>query len=163
MNALSGLLMVFLGLIFKVQTTYFYPGLCLFLLGTVVFNKNKYVVFLLAAIALIVFPLLQPAYGWLYGIILLTDFAVFLIILYELFDMVIKKQALNLFLTLLFVYMSIDIVKIFDLAVHLGDGYIYYSIGEAAQFLFALSFMFINYNTKNFQLKIKALEEIDTK
>jgi hypothetical protein len=113
--------------------------------------------------ALIIFPLTQPSNGWLFGIILLIDFGVFLLVLHELFTDFLKKHTLNLFLSLLFVYMSIDIVKIFDMAVNLGEGYVYYYIGEATQFFFAISFMFINYDTKEIKLRFKFLEEIDTK
>jgi len=146
----------------NIQFNYLYPAVYLLLLSSLLSSRKRIVTLIFAVIALVICPLFKPGNVILFSIATTVDFIVFLIFLIMLIDQLVKKYTINLLLVLLFVYTSIDIVKLFDITVNINLGYVYYYFGVASQILFGISFWFIDENTKNFKINIKTFEEMET-
>lgn len=158
--ALTGPGLLFIFHVIKIIPNYFYPAIYLFLLASLIEKKKKYFTLCLAVAALFVFPYFKPANLWVFGFVTIVDLTIFIIILHNLTEIFLKTHEINLFLSLLFVYFSIDIVKFFDIAINLNLGAIYYYFGVASQLLFGIAFWFINVNTKNYKVRSKIIEDL---
>jgi hypothetical protein len=130
------------------------------MLASLLERKKAYFILCLAIAATFIFPIVRPSSGWLYGISAVIDLIIFLIILQDLVEIFMNTHTINLFLALFFVYLSIDLVKLFDVAVNLHLGIIYYYFGLVSQMFFGVAFWFINVNTKSFKVRIKQLEDM---
>lgn len=156
-SAPAGLLALFF---LKVLPQYTCITVYLLLLAAFLEKKKAYYAIALAVIAAVLFPLIKPSTRLIFSVAAILDLIIFLNIILQLMDRFLKKSELNFFLMLLFIYHAIDLVKMFDIAVNLNLGIAYYYIGLVAQLLFGIAFWFINVNTKNFKIKLKALEEM---
>jgi hypothetical protein len=158
--ALTGPVLFFIFHVIKINANYFYPASFLFKLAFLVGSKKKYYILCLAVIAVFVFPFFKPANGLMFGIVTIIDLILFIIILHDLIEIFLKSHEINLFLSCLFVYIAIDMVKFFDVAINVNLGAIYYYFGVASQLLFGIAFWFVNVNTKNYKIKSKIIEDL---
>ena len=157
---LSGTFCLLFLYIFKIPTNYIYPACYLYMLSSLVEKKKAYYLLGLAVLLAVLCPTLKLGNGWLFGISAIISFVIFLIVLQEMVVLFIERYELNLFLILLFIYLSIDMVKLFDVAINLNLGIIYYYFGLVSQMFLGIAFWFININTKSFKVRIKALEDM---
>lgn len=147
-----------LGMLTDITSNHFYPAAFLFMLYSLSTHSKKNLILAAAFISLVAFPLIKPGNGWLMGIPALINLVMLVIMLGRIVADLSDKREVNLFKVLLFVYISIDLMKQFVYAVMVAPGYWYYKIGVAAQILLGIAFCFINVNTKVFKLQMKELE-----
>lgn len=146
-----------LGMLTGVRSNNFYPASFLFLLYSLSSYKQKYFILAAAFMSLFIFPIIKPGDGWLMGIPALINLIMLIIMLSRIVTDLSNKQEVNLFKVLLFVYVSIDLMKQFVYAVMVAPGYKYYKIGVAAQVLFGIAFCFVNDKTKIFKVRVKEI------
>ena len=144
----------------KTVTNDFYPTGYLLTLAVLLEKKKAYFLIVVAIIAAVVFPIVKLHSSWMFGIATALCLVIFLKVLQDSVEDFIKTHEINLFLVLLFVYFSIDLVKLFDIALSLNLGIVYYFFGVFSQLFLGIAFWFININTKSFKVRIKTLEDM---
>ena len=146
-----------LGKLTGTKANTFYPAIYLFLLYALSVHKHRQFILAAAVVSIMVFLVIKPGDTWLMGIPMVINIAMLIIVLSRIVADLTERQELNLFKTLLFVYIAIDTVKLFDYAVMVTPGYRYYMLGVAAQIPFGIAFCFVNVNTKIFKLRVREL------
>ncbi len=153
--AAAGTAATLLGKLTGVKSNTYFPAVYLFLLYSLMVHRRKYLVLLTAFISILVFQFINAGDTWLMGIPMVIAIVMMIIVLGRLVTDLTERQEINLFKALLFVYITIDIIKLFDYAVMVTPGYRFYMLGVATQIPFGIAFCFINVNTKVFKVKTK--------
>lgn len=158
--ALAGPIMLMTSVVLKLFIpNMLYPAYYIFLLSAISEREKKYYLAAIAALLAIIFPIIHPSNLWLFGISLIVVIPVLVTFIRELTEIIMNKKQLNLFLMLIIIYLLIDLTKLVDVFVSINDGVLFYYMGVISQMFFGIAFCFVNIDTKNFNVHVKALDE----
>lgn len=137
---------------FKISGQRFYP-IFLFLVLFSLFEKTKVKTVGVIIIAIVFFYLSQfLSQDQLIIVDIIIHFFILLMISYMFTKHIIDEGSVNLFLILLITYELIALLKNFAVIVDFQQGLYQFYVSTLIQIIFGISFIFININTKSFQI-----------
>ncbi len=138
----------------KFHTTYYSLLSIVIQLGFLLQQRNRINSLVLGVLSTILILLFFHERMQLYYCASIVFILIILTLSLELYKY-IKKNEINIFLSLLIFYNVINLFKVLALALSFEQGAISFSMGYSIQILFGISFFFVNINTRNFKLHLR--------
>jgi len=152
--AVFGPLMIFYTFILKLNVNYLYPTFYLLQLASLINKPWRNILYVLSAFLLITIPLIKIGSGLIFGICILIELIILIIIVQSFIKNLISRELINVFLLLLIIFLSTDIFKLSAVAMNLEKGVVQFFVGSSVQILFGILFSLINENTKLIPIRV---------